>query len=190
MLPNKEQLRWDDRLVQQGKIEVAQLRFRPPEAAERKQSQGKSGGTANSAARRHQPTLSAICKIRGSPSVPVILPKFGFVRPVTGLAEVRSVEQIECFKPVLDNTAFADERQTPSFRQRSVDIREPGSEQDVSSKCAEGVRRGISETGLVEVLRNLLALGTVGIEDGISRRRPGPPAPTRRRPWDCSKRRY
>src|SRR5213594_1410585 len=103
MVSNEEQGVRREPLVQQGKIEAADLglarliprtgggqKTRAAEDAAGEKNSAKydlhgPGGTGNECLSRHQATLRAICKIRGSPSVPVILPKFGFVRPVTGL---------------------------------------------------------------------------------------------------------
>src|SRR3954471_21699054 len=69
----------------------------------------------------HQATLSAICSIRGSPSVAVIFPKFELVIPVTGFARCVALKTLNASKRYsmrLASPSFGSDH--PFERERSV----------------------------------------------------------------------
>ena len=125
MLPNEEEIVRNGRLVQKRQVKAAQLRFFTLNQRRKTETEQRPAGQQNIAARRHQATLSAICRIRGSPSVLVIFPKFGLVMPVTGLARWVAL-RVERLEAVFDLAGLAEERQPPTLGQRMSMLAKPG----------------------------------------------------------------
>src|SRR5947209_14063723 len=110
----------------------------------------------------------ASCRMRGSPSVPVNLPKLELVMPVFGLAEVGAIEQVECFKPELAESRLAQRRDAETFDHRDVHIRKARAFQNIPAQSPQRVRRRIAETAGVEVPRDLLPFAAVGRQHRVS----------------------
>ena len=154
--------------IEQREIETADFRLSAPADAGATAEARKRRRVSHGAARRHQATLRAICRMRGSPAVPVIFPKFGFVRPVTGLARWVAFSALNASNRYSILPCFAQERQAPALGERRIDIGEARAEQNVPSERSIGVRGGVGETRLVEIRVELFAFGAAGVEDGIA----------------------